>query len=785
MFVVGLVLAVVCAFLGLHAWLMSNYLRRVSDTTFTSQPLRVPRVQVQQGFAADGLVWIHYALELADSDASWRVRHTDLDNPPAGREVHWNSGWAWWLLSLGKLRAAITGEPLTMAVERAAVWANLPFLLAGIALLVTWAGRRWGAVAVVLLAAGMAGHRDFYEAFYPGYPDHHGSIVLCLLGLLLGGLLMGAGWWKPTEVGRRFLGLPGNEAIALRAATASALFGATGLWISAASLVVPLATMGVAAVGAAFWLARPLAAEGACFCPGVWRRWGRVGAGVSLGFYLLEYFPSNWGLRLEVNHPLYALAWWGGAELAAVLGTWAAGMPASRREIGRLVAAGMALGAVAVVFYFGGERCFILSQPFMIRLYHHVDELKPLWFNITRDGWWPHADHAGLYLLPFGLALWLLIRCSDAVTRLFLAVILPVALVLTALGWWQCRWLLTSGSAQILLLLVVVGCWRGRAGFGRRDASLMTVVLVAAIFYVPAPWRLWRDVTKVEHVRDVHLIEALQLFYRDVAQRLAEDSPREKTVLLASPNASVAVSYYGNIRSVGTFYWENHAGLRRASEIWMAGADEDAARLVRESGVTHVLVSWPHDFLAEYHDALQPGRPLEKTFGYRLRSYQMPVWLRPLSYRPPAVLAHLHLRGDLFAVDFSQTPSEAWLRQGFYLRERGETALARDRFAASAKAGGTEAAVELAWMLATSRQPGERDGVHALEWAEVAVKAKPEDARTRAVLAAAFAENRRFAEANGAILLAMELAEDAADPVLTVRLQVQFNAYQKRQPWRE
>jgi Flp pilus assembly protein TadD len=87
--------------------------------------------------------------------------------------------------------------------------------------------------------------------------------------------------------------------------------------------------------------------------------------------------------------------------------------------------------------------------------------------------------------------------------------------------------------------------------------------------------------------------------------------------------------------------------------------------------------------------------------------------------------------------------------------------------------------------LATSNQATDRDGARALEWAQRAVEARPEDARSRAVLAAAFAESGRFPEANGAILLAMELAETAGDSIFLARLQVQFNAYQKRRPWRE
>ena len=784
-FGVGLTLALVVGFLVLHTWLMSNYLQRVSDTQFSSSLPPVTRMQVQQGFAADGQVWIYNALELVKTDA-WRMRHTAWDNPPEGREVHWNSAWAWWLLGLGKLRALVMGEPLTAAVEKAAVWANLPLLLAGIALLSTWCARRWGAVAMVVLAVGMAGHRDFYDALQPGYPDHHGSIVICLLGLLLGGVFMGAGWWRPASASQPSL-LPVDESMALRAATASALFGATGLWISASSTVVPLAVLGVAAVLATFGLSQRLIQEGARFSPAVWRRWGRVGAAGSAAYYLLEYFPSGLAMHFEVNSPLYAIIWWAGAELVAVLGDCASARPLRRLNFGRLIWASAGLLSMTAVFWTAGEQGFVLKQPFMQRLHHHVDEFRTLWFHVQQDGWWSHFDHAALYFFTLILAVLMLVRSRSATTGLLLMVMLMVTVVLTALGWWQCRWLLTAGAAQIMLLMLLVYVWSSRPrNSGAAGApSLALALLVAGVFYVPPSWRLLSDLLNVERVRDVRLTETLQLFYRDIAQHIAAEIAPGRAVVLASPNASVALSYYGDVRTVGTLYWENHAGMRRAAETWMAGSDADAARLIKETGVTHVVLTWPHDFLAEYHDALLPGLPLESTFGFRLRSYQIPPWLRPVAYRPPSALAHLKFRGDLYAVDFSQTPALAGFRQGLYLKESGELSLARGYFAAAAEAGNADAQVEIAWIMATAKDAAQRNAAQALVWAKAAVQAYPENARSRAVLAAAFAENGRFPEANGAILYAMELAEKSADATLNRPLLLQFRAYQNSRPWRE
>ncbi|HVU39314.1 MAG TPA: hypothetical protein VHC95_13350 [Opitutales bacterium] len=49
--------------------------------------------------------------------------------------------------------------------------------------------------------------------------------------------------------------------------------------------------------------------------PTLWRVWGASAGLASLFFYLLEYAPSHFTMRLEVNHPLYALALLGAGDV--------------------------------------------------------------------------------------------------------------------------------------------------------------------------------------------------------------------------------------------------------------------------------------------------------------------------------------------------------------------------------------------------------------------------------------------------------------------------------------
>ena len=750
------------AFLFFHAGLVKTDRDRVTAERLHGETLGTPLQQVPPSFALDGETWIRHALALTEGN-SLRLRETDIDNAPHGREVHWNSGWAWWLAGLGHLRAAVTGEPLPAAIERAAFWANLPILLCVLAGFSLWAGRRFGVVGAVVVALAAAGHRGFYEGFYPAYPDHHGIINATLLGLVLGAVFMGAGWWQAVPENQNAF-LPRSRALALRAATVSAVTGALGLWISAASVVIPIALVGAAGLLTALCGGRALQDSGALAEPAIWRRWGCVGAAVSFGFYLLEYAPHPAGMRLEVNNPLYSLAWLGGAELVALMLARRTGTDANAKRPGvRWGLAILAVLAAPLALLIGGSRWFIPAEPFIARVHAQINEFQPLWVRIQDLGWWAYRDHAGILLLPLLAAAWLLTRKLAPAPRALLLFTLGMALPATALGWWENRWLLTASSAQIALVMVLLAAWFSTWHPGRSSWRRHAVMVAACVvLYGTAPWMLVKERLLVEKKHDVQAGEAMQLLYRDIARQLREARPAGDIVLLASPDASTGIGYFGRLKTIGTFYWENHDGLRAAAEIFSAATDEDAARLIRRRGITHIAMITNFNFLAEYFHALHPDAPaadVQKTFGWRLLfDGHLPVWLRPIPYDVPPQFSRLQTKVFLFAVD--ETVMDATPKT-------------------------PQAVARRAWRLATSREDTVRDGPESLRLAQLAIKALPDSAAAREVLAAAFAENARWAEANGAILYAIELAEDAGNATLDARLKAQFVAYQAHKPWRE
>ena len=679
-----------------HAWLTDRHLTFVSSVHRSDHPIQTPLQRVRPGFTADVNMWIRYSLALLEDGEGPRVRHTDLDNAPAGREVHWNSALTWWLAGLGWTWHELSGKPLPTAVERIAPWANLPLLLAFIAGFAWWAGRRAGALAGGLVAVAIFGHRTIYEGFLPAYPDHHGLIAAAILGLMLGLLFMGGGWTRGPDAPPGLALLPADEGAARRAAGWGGFWGGFGLWISTASLALPLLMVPFAGVLATLVCRRGLAESGARFHAGVWRTWGRTGALTSLAFYLLEYFPQHLSWRLEVNHPLYALAWWAGAELTAGALEALAAPPGQRRAPG-LALARCAVWAVpaslapALVILWGRTAVFLPLDPFLVRLHSTIAEFLPLQTRLAAVRLTEGLDYFVVYPALYVLAVVLLLLTPRAQRYVLLLCFVP-ALALVALGFWQGRWAMSAGSAQVPLLLACLGCAYARPTLGATPRRRWTVAIVAAaFFFIPAPVYYFKNLLQALRLNNVPADETLELVYREIAQALRESQPAGPIVLFASPNASVSVGYYGRFRTLGTLYWENTAGLKAAAALSSAPGDAAAARLIRRHGVTHLALVSRDNYIEEYARLLHPGLSpagVRRTFAYQLLGQgQIPVWLEPINYRPPTDLPGdlAGLRVLLFKVNFAQNETTLYYRLGLLLTLLDKPADALERFARAAQ----------------------------------------------------------------------------------------------------
>ena len=189
------------AYLGLQAVLVSNYLDLAGQFGLKGKAsAETPMKAAYPIFAADAQTWVRHAVNLAEGDGV-RLRHTVIDNAPAGREVHWNSAWAWAIAASGKLHALITGKGFRESVEISVRWLN-PLAQWLITVVFSWwAARRGGLTAGLVVGLAMFCKDRIYEGFFPSYADHHGLLTTAVLGCVLGMVFMGAGWWRRSEEG--------------------------------------------------------------------------------------------------------------------------------------------------------------------------------------------------------------------------------------------------------------------------------------------------------------------------------------------------------------------------------------------------------------------------------------------------------------------------------------------------------------------------------------------------------------------------------------------------------
>lgn len=618
-----------------------------------------PLQQAMPAFAADGQTWVRHALALTEGK-SLQLRHTNIDNAPNGREVHWNSAWAWTIAGAGWVRHLFTGEPLPFAVERASIWLG-PFVLFLLTVLLSaWVTSRAGVIAGVVVVAAMTCSDRIYEGFFPTYVDHHGLLTVSVFAMTLGAIFMGGGWWREREADTDGI-LPDSVSAARIAAIFSGLSGACGLWVSAASVIPPVVLIATAGLLVVLVHGRAAQEQGARFEPEIWRIWGRSGAIASVLFYLLEYFPGHLGLRLEANHPFHALAWLAGGELVAqVSSRWLGPREQRWSNLTQFIWPILAASIAPLTIVIGGARVFSVLDPFMATLHRdYIQEFLPIWMTVRNFDGRAMFQLIGVDNIPLvlGIATLSYQRRSAPLTLWFAT---AAALLFNIMAWWQSRWLLNASGVQVALAIVVLATWTTNY---RPAVRWLACLALAGALYLPSGIMRYRGAVSDVSARRVAPKDALCALHRDVASALRATQPAGEITLLTSPNASTGVGYYGRFRTLGTLYWENGEGLKAAAAIYSARTESEAAMLIRKHGVTHIALIMEENFILPYFSLLNPKagvEELKKSFGYRLLYDKVvPQWLQMIPYKAPDDLASLNQVIMLFKVNFRQNLAEA------------------------------------------------------------------------------------------------------------------------------
>jgi hypothetical protein len=595
----------------------------------------------------DGYHWVMQTERML-ADRSVRVRHTDVDNAPAGREVHWASPLRWWLGAVAATQAAVRpGLNAARSVQLAAPVANT-LLLALLLVLMTPLLARWfGAIAAALFVLAWVAIFPLYELFLAGILDHHGIVAMtCCIGLVL--LARGCSVQEP----RWF-------------AAAGVAWG-LGMWISATTMIPVIATTGVAAL---------LVSTLPHARPALWRTWAAAGCVTCIVAWLVEYFPGSMGLRLEVNHPLHALAWLAGGDLVVRL---AQARWSSVRDRAWLAMDITVMLLPPLFIAAGGAAVFHLADP-GLRAVHQQDirEFQGLLSQLrhTRiiDLLLQGSTLPALLLLPAGATLWhtspqgrsawrasggavaligtvylhatlfIILRAllpalaahaialpAAAAATVFLfsrwkaparaaaelaqiaVIVLPAAMLL-ALALLQVRWF-SIGVAAVLPLVVIAPRMRCAGVDSARATRLATAYLLALLIPLPLlsaliPWRFGYPAAA----------DLPQIATRHVAHALRSEHGAEPLVFAAPATTTTWLVWFAGGRGVGTLYWENSQGLNALAAIFDAPDADSAYTRLTSRRITHLVVpSWE-------------GRPPRW-----LNPASPPPWLRPLDLPPTA-----------------------------------------------------------------------------------------------------------------------------------------------------
>jgi hypothetical protein len=228
-------------------------------------------------------------------------------------------------------------------------------------------------------------------------------------------------------------------------------------------------------------------------------------------------------------------------------------------------------------------------------------------------------------------------------TLVLLAVptIIALGLAFSHLRWWN--------TFDVLLLLLAATAfaparseeeksspWLNRYGFGVAVAASLSGLCALS------PSAIGRS----RH--EFSKLEVESLLERHLAHWLAIHSSSFPVTVLAPPDRTVTLEYFGGLRGLGTPNWENREGVAATTKILTATTADEAFALLGARGVTHiVLPSWDSDL----DDFVRWEMPHpENSFLSALNRWALPPQLRPMSYPMPNITGYENYSVTVLAV---------------------------------------------------------------------------------------------------------------------------------------
>ncbi len=617
----------------------------------------------------DSFHWIAQTQQMF-AQREWRVRQVSYDNAPYGREVASTSPYRWWLGLVAWADHALSGRPIGISVERAALYADPVLhgvLLVTATVFVAW---QFGALAAGLVALGLVALFPFAAGFLPGVPNHQGLANLCALWSLL---LVFAG----LESSQAKSGGEGEGTRRTKLWFALAgVMGGLGMWVAVSALVPILGGVFLGAlVFTSLRFRRMVWSQDSNVVELPWRIWAISGGATVLIAYLAEYFPAHLGTwRLDLVHPVYGLSWIGAGEILAQMESMKRerGSRWNIRVIGGFCWAVAALVTLPVAMKLTESRAFLTIDLSALRLSNQAEGAVALNFPawIAREGMTTRAWATVLPLTLLIPALWMLFRKNTG-QRLRRTLCVALGPVLVALGfaYWRLNWWsLFDGSMLMLLAVLAAADWGG---------TLRTRILIWTGVIGMLALSGIRQVVPRQDANGLVMLtryEAQELVERDLAHWLAKRAGEKAPVVYAPPLETGTLCYYGSLRGVGTFSPDNRAGF--GATLMIAGMQTlgEVQALLEGRGVRYIVVPSWDPFFDEFGPLYLAKNYANRTSHLinELRSGSPPFWLKPVAYQMPVIPGFEGQSVLVFEVVEEQSPAIALSRLAEYWIEMGD-----------------------------------------------------------------------------------------------------------------
>jgi hypothetical protein len=572
--------------------------------------------------------WVRQAQQTA-ATRQWRLEQITYDNAPLGRSTHRSALYRWWLEFSGNVHRAVTDGSTGRSIERGALWADVVLHILLIASGCTFAALQWGSAAAIVLCAGLLGLYPLGATFAAGQPDERSLFLFFATWMMLPLL---SAYSRPP--GGNTAGDASNPRHRPRAGWwVSGICGGLATWVDAHAAVPLLLGVVIAATlnTRATWL--PAAVHSSNRRSRGWIHWSCVAAVVAAIGYSLESAPRL-SFTTSQHNPLYAVLWAAGG-VTVLLSLRATRADCSRSD--RVIAwsALILFAAAGAMLYLIGRPSALSLEPRLLLPSKLADSEPALGFTQ-----WFTRNFASSPLLAATLPLLVLLAvawfsrahfrdASKAAAASLNVGLLAVALLFAMLE--TRSWALASLSALTLAVITTSALSLSAHGSAARRAgslAALALALIAGVGITIAPRTIRRNAPLQEH-------DVTSLIERDLGHWLSARSGASKPIVLASPNTSAALGFFGGFRTLASPYPENRDGTAAALRIASSTLQDEAQAMAEKRKITHVVLTSWDTFLDEYAHAATQGA--SNSFVALCRQYLAPRWLRPIAYPLPEI----------------------------------------------------------------------------------------------------------------------------------------------------